>query len=308
MSLTRREFIVTSSLAVTAGALRPAGLFGQQAPANPAPPAVPVFEVVRGSVGTFTARGGTIGWYVAPDAVLAIDSQFPDTAQMFLDGLKTRTQRKIDVFINTHHHGDHTGGNKVLRPFVTKMIAHENEPALQKKQAVAAKNEDAQAYPDETFKDAWKTNVGNEVVIAKYYGPGHTSGDILVFFQNANVVHMGDLMFSTRHPRVDRPSGASIKNWIATLEKVTKEYAADTRYIFGHAKMGMAVTGTQKDLLGFRDYFAGLLDYVQKGIAAGKSADEITKVASLPKFEGFEGNPTGTIQAAYDELTSKPPA
>ena len=306
MPFSRREFIVTSSLAVTAGALRPGSLLGQQAPAQPpAPPVVPTFDALRSNVGTFTARGGTIGWYVAPDAVVVVDSQFPDTAQMFLDGLKPRTQRKIDLFINTHHHGDHTGGNKVLRPSVTKMVAHENEPGLQKKQAAAAKTEDAQAYPDETFKDTWKADLGKEIVTAKYYGPGHTSGDIAVFFERANVVQMGDLMFSNRHPRVDRPSGASIRNWIATLDKVTKEHNADTIYIFGHAKVGMPVKGSRADLLGFRDYFTALLDYVQKGISAGKSADEITKVAALPGFAGFEGNPTGTLQMAYEELTAK---
>ncbi|MQA29194.1 MAG: MBL fold metallo-hydrolase [Luteitalea sp.] len=302
MPLSRREFIVTSSLAVTAGALRPASLLGQQ---TPAPPVVPTFEALRSNVGTFTARGGTIGWFVGPDAVVVVDSQFPDTAQMFLDGLKSRTQRKIDVFINTHHHGDHTGGNKLLRSSAIKMVAHENEPGLQKKQAAAAKTEDAQAYPDETFKDSWKANVGNEVVTAKYYGPGHTSGDVAVFFERANVVHMGDLMFSNRHPRVDRPSGASIKNWIALLDQVTKEHGADTIYIFGHAKAGMPVKGSRADLLGFRDYFTALLDYVQKGISAGKSADEITKVAALPGFTGFEGVPTGTLQMAYEELTAK---
>jgi glyoxylase-like metal-dependent hydrolase (beta-lactamase superfamily II) len=307
MKLGRRQFIVTSSLAVTAGALRPASLFGQQPGAQtaPAPPVVPMFDPVRANVGTFTARGGTIGWCVSPDAVVVVDSQFPDTAQMFLDGFKSRTGRKIDVFINTHHHGDHTGGNKVLRPSVVKMIAHENEPALQKKQAIANKSEDAQVYPDETFKDSWKANLGGEVVSAKYYGPGHTSGDIAVFFEKANVVQMGDLMFSNRHPRVDRPSGASIKNWIVTLEKVTKEHSADTIYIFGHAKVGMPIKGSRADLQGFRDYFTAVLDYVQKGIAAGKSAEEITKVTAVPGFAGFEGNPTGTLQMAYEELTAK---
>jgi glyoxylase-like metal-dependent hydrolase (beta-lactamase superfamily II) len=306
MAFSRREFLVTSSLAVAAGAVRPARLLGGQTPAQPpAAPVVPTFEVLRGNVGTFTARGGTIGWYATPDAVVVVDSQFPDTAQMFLDGLKSRSPRKIDIFINTHHHGDHTGGNKVLRPSVVKMVAHENEPGLQKKQAAAAKTEEAQAYPDETFKDTWKVDAGKEVVSAKHYGPGHTSGDIAVFFERANVVQMGDLMFSNRHPRVDRPSGASIRNWIVTLDNVTKEHNADTIYIFGHAKAGMPVKGSRADLLAFRDYFSAVLDYVQKGISSGKSVDEITKVSALPGFTGFEGNPTGTLQMAYEELTAK---
>jgi len=199
----RREFILRSSLAVAAGALGSTPLFGQQAPAAaPQPPTVPVFTPIRRNVGTFTARGGTMGWLVTPDAVLVIDSQFADTAQMFLDGLKTRTPRKIDLLLNTHHHPDHTGGNKVLRPMVTKIVSHENVPGLQKKQAAAAKTEDAQAYADETFKDGWKVDIGKEKVSAKYYGPGHTSGDAVFLFQQANIVHMGDLMSHQRHPRV----------------------------------------------------------------------------------------------------------
>lgn len=302
MSWTRREFIVTSSLAVTAGALRPASVFGQQPPAAPV---VPTFGPIRRNVGTFTARGGTIGWLIAPDGVVVVDSQFADTAQMLLDGLKPRTQRTIDLLINTHHHGDHTGGNKTMRPSVVKMVGHANQPGLQKKQAANAKTEDAQAYADETFKDAWKADLGGEIVSANYYGPGHTSGDIAIRFERANVVHMGDLMFKHRHPRVDRPAGASIRNWIVTLEKVTSEHDADTAYIFGHAKAGLPVTGTRADLLGFRDYFTALLDYVQKGIAAGKSVDEIAKIAALPAFPDHEGAPTGTLQMAYEELTAK---
>lgn len=303
MQQNRREFIVTSSLAVAAGALGPVRLFGQQAPAAaPQPPAIPVFTPLRRNIGTFTARGGTMGWMVTPDAVLVIDSQFADTAQMFLDGLKTRTPRKIDLLINTHHHPDHTGGNKVLRPMVTKIVAHENVPGLQKKQAAAAKTEDAQAYADETFKDGWKVDIGNEIVSTKYYGPGHTSGDGVIFFQRANIVHMGDLMSHQRHPRVDRPAGASIRNWLVSLEKVVKDHNNDTIYIFGHSKVGAPVTGPKNDLLALRDYFTAMLDYVQKGIKAGKSADEIVK-AGMPQFAQNEGTPA--LQVCYDELTAK---
>jgi glyoxylase-like metal-dependent hydrolase (beta-lactamase superfamily II) len=299
---TRRDFIVTSTLAAAGGALRQAGAFAQQ----PAVPAVPTFTPIRADVGTFTARGGTIGWLISRDAVVVIDSQFADTAQMFLDGLRSRSGRKIDLLINTHHHGDHTGGNKTMRPSVVKMVGHANQPGLQKKQAAAAKSEDNQAYADETFADVWRADLGGEVVSAKHYGPGHTSGDIAIRFERANVVHMGDLMFKDRHPRVDRPSGASIRNWIALLEQVTGDNGADTTYIFGHSKAGLPVTGTRADLLGFRDYFTALLDYVQRGIAAGTSVDEIAKVATLPAFPGHEGSPTGTLQMAYEELTARP--
>ena len=293
-----------SSLAVAAGALVPGRLFGQQAPAAAQqPPTVPMFASLRRNVGTFTARGGTMGWLEASDAVVVIDSQFADTSKMFLDGFKpVKGGRKIDLLINTHHHPDHTGGNKVLQPSVVKIVAHENAPALQRKQAAAQKSEDAQAYADTTFKTDWKVDLGSEIVSARYYGPGHTSGDAVIFFERANVAHMGDLMSHQRHPRVDRPAGASIRNWLVTLEKVTKDHNDDTIYIFGHSKVGMPVTGPKADLLALRDYFAAMLDYVQKGIKEGKSAEEIVK-AGLPQFAANEGAPQ--LQVAYDELTAK---
>lgn len=299
----RREFIVRSSMAVAAGAFGSGRVFAQQPGAAPAAPTVPQFASLRRNIGTFTARGGTMGWLVAPDAVVVIDSQFADTSKMFLDGFKPMIGgRKIDLLINTHHHPDHTGGNKVLQPSVVKIVAQENAPGLQRKQAAAQKSEDSQAYADTTFKSDWKADLGSEHVSARHYGPGHTGGDAVIVFERANIVHMGDLMSHLRHPRVDRPAGASIRNWLVTLEKVVKDHSADSVYIFGHSRVGAPVTGSSKDLLALRDYFSAMLDYVGKGIAAGRSAEEIVK-GGLPAFSEHEGAPA--LQVAYDELTAK---
>jgi glyoxylase-like metal-dependent hydrolase (beta-lactamase superfamily II) len=299
----RREFIVRSSMAVAAGALGSGRLLAQQPGAAPAAPTVPQFASLRRNVGTFTARGGTMGWLVSPNAVVVIDSQFADTSKMFLDGFKPMIGgRKIDLLINTHHHPDHTGGNKVLQPSVVKIVAQENAPGLQRKQAAAQKSEDNQAYADTTFKSDWKVDLVGEVVSARHYGPAHTGGDAVIVFERANIVHMGDLMSHLRHPRVDRPSGASIQNWLVTLEKVVKGHTADSLYIFGHSRVGAPVTGTSKDLLALRDYFSAMLDYVRKGIAAGRSGEDIVK-GGLPAFSEHEGAPA--LQVAYDELTAK---
>ena len=302
MKLSRRDFLATSSVAW--GTVSHA--LGQTPPAPAAPPPVETsFDPLRGNVGIFTGRGGTIGMLVALDGIAVVDTQFADTAKTALGNLKQMSPRQIDVLINTHHHGDHTSGNGVFRPSAARHVAHRNVPALQKAQAAAAKSEAQQAYADTTYDTTWSAKLGAETVSLKYYGPGHTSGDSVVTFQNANIVHMGDLMFYVRHPRVDRGAGASIRNWIVTLETVTKEHASDTIYIAGHSKVNLPVTVTRADLLKFRDYFSGLLAYVQKGIASGRPAAEIVKVASVPGFTDYEGNPEGTIQAAYDELTSK---
>jgi glyoxylase-like metal-dependent hydrolase (beta-lactamase superfamily II) len=303
MQWNRRQFVSTSSLGLV-GMLGTRSLLAQGQGRGAQPPVVPAFADVRRNVSVFTARGGTIGLLLLPDAVVVVDSQFADTAQMFLDGLKPKTSRKIDVLINSHHHGDHTGGNKVLQPSVAKIVAHANVPGLQMKAAAAAKSEANQAYADTTFDKEWKASVGNETVSAKYYGPGHTGGDIMITFERANVVHTGDLMSLQRNPRADRPAGASIRNWIPVLENTVKDHSNDTIYIFGHSKVGSPVTGSGRDLLGLRDYFTAMLDHTSKGIAAGKSMEEIVKVAAVPGFESYEGAPTA-IEVAYQELTAK---
>ena len=301
--LSRRDFVVLSSLGFV-GALGNRFVFAQ-APAGAAqPPTVPEFKDVRRNVGTFTARGGTIGYLVTPDAVVVIDSQFADTAPMFLNGMKPKTSRKIDLLINSHHHPDHTGGNKVMQPNVGKIVAHANVPGLQKKQAAQAKTEDNQAYADTTFDKDWKIKVGKETVSARYYGAAHTSGDIAILFENANVVHVGDLMSFQRNPRADRPAGASVPNWIPVLERIVKDHSNDTVYIWGHSKVGERVTGSGKDLLELRDYFTALVDFAKKQIAAGKSQEEILKTAAIPGWERYEGTPTA-LEAAYLELSGK---
>lgn len=304
MIFTRREFLTTSSLVVAGSALRSVPLVGQQ----PTAPPVTKFTDLRRNVGIFTGQGGTIGWFVSPDAALVVDSQFPATAQICLDGLKSRSPRGIDTLVNTHHHGDHTAGNKTFRPAVKKIVAHVRVQELQKKAAATAKTEADQVYPDTTFPDTWKMDLGTETVSAKHYGPGHTGGDIVVFFEKADVVHMGDLMFNRFHPFVDRPAGASIANWITTLEQVSAAHTAQTMYVFGHGKEGFGVTGSKGELMIFRDYLTAALDTVRKAIKEGKSKDEIVKLDSLPGFTDFASpsprlSLSGVLSVAHEELT-----
>ena len=277
---TRRQFLETSSLAAGLG-FAARGVFAQAPPA-----ATGTFTALRGNTGFFSGRGGTIGWLIAPDGLVVVDTQFPDTAQQCLDGIKSRSARPIDLLVNTHHHGDHTGGNAVFKPLVGAILAHANVPGLQQK-AAAAPPPPGQPPPpaptvaDKTYDKAWEQAIGKETLRLKYYGPGHTSGDSVVTFVQANVVHMGDLMFNKRHPFIDRPAGASIRNWITLLESTVKDHAVDTIYIFGHAKDGQPVTGGQGHLLEMRDYLTAVLDVPKKAIALGKSREETTKVGPL---------------------------
>ena len=293
--------------------------FGQSpAAAALAKPSLTTFTPVRGGVGAFTGRGGTIGYLQTKDAVVVIDTQFPDTALIARDGLLKGSDRKIDCTINTHHHLDHTAGNVVFKPVSAKLVAQSNVPKLQfaaaqRAEASGKANDmamlDKQVYADTTFDDVWKQEVGGETVSAEFHGPAHTGGDATVYFEKANVVHTGDLVFNRIYPVIDRPGGASIKGWIKALGDVMAAYPSDAQYIFGHGRPSVGVIGTKDDLVKQRDFFTALLDYTQKQIDAGKEKSAVVALANFPGFDAWHDplpNRLGScLGAAYDELTDK---
>ena len=312
MTFTRRQFI-NSSTAALAGTAFSRLAIGSQAPAGTQPqtppaPVVTKFDDVRRNVGIFSGRGGTIGYLVTPDGAIAVDAQFPDTAKACVEGLQQKSAKGIQLLINTHYHGDHTGGNVAFRPAVKTIVQQERCATLHKEFTTKNNTAAQQAFADVTFGESWSQTIGDEKVWARYFGPGHTGGDAVILFEKANVLHMGDLMFNRLHPRVDRPSGASIRNWMKILENAARNHK-DAIFIFGHGKPGAAITGNAQELLHLRDYFTAALDHVQKGIKAGQSQEQIVGVESLPKFEDYASsgqvlNLKGTLTAAYEELSS----
>ena len=294
MPLTRRHFLATSAAVVAARTFGHIPLLGQQ---QPAAPLTPVIKELRGGVGIWTARGGTIGWLVNPAGAIAVDSQFPEPAALCVEHLlKTSGKTEISALINTHHHGDHTGGNVTFRPKTKQIVAHANVPKYMK---------DAPPGFDHTFTDTWSLDHGGEKVSAKHYGPAHTGGDIVVRFEKANVAHMGDLMFNRMHPVIDRANGASIANWTVVLQKVAAELPADTIYIFGHAGQGREVTGTRADLLHHGNYLAALLEYVREQVKAGKTrADVLASKDIIKGFEDYGPLTQRPLGAAFDEVTA----
>lgn len=294
----RRQFLFRSSLLAAGAALPFKDLLAYSKGS---------FTSLRRNVGYFTERGGTIGWLASPDAMVVIDSQYPATAQKCLNGLRDRTDHPLDLLINTHHHSDHTSGNPTFKGVAEKMVSHENVPELMKQANEKAEGEANTAYPTTTYSDQWKMVVGDETVHAKYYGRGHTSGDSVIYFEKANVVHMGDLVFNRMNPYTDRPAGASMMNWIKILDTVADEYPADAMYIFGHGKPEYGVTGNKEDLGVMRDYLSAIIEYVQEGVEQGKSKEEITQIKVLDGFENFLYADFWTLPdnlgVAYEEVT-----
>ncbi len=303
MSPTRREFVLWTGAAAVGGLLGRSPLQGLLQ----AQQAAPVFLPLRRDVGIFTMRGGTVGYLINADAVVVVDSQYPAEARVLAAGLAERSGgRQVDALINTHHHGDHTAGNVVFRGSVGKVVAHEKAAEHMRNPPGGQPPEDA-LFPDTTFSEGWEMNAGHERVSARWYGPAHTSGDAVITFQHANVVHLGDLMFHLRHPVVDRPAGATLKGWHSVLGRVLAEHEGDTLYVFGHAAPNRAVTGGRAEVEGFRSYIEALLSFVESQVKAGKSRDEILAMREpLAGFEAYgpfgQPGPRDPLTCAYEEV------
>ena len=192
----------------------------------------------------------------------------------------------------------------LLEILLEQVVSHENALKNLKEVSRKQKTEDKQLFPDKTFKDDMDFRVGDENVKLYYFGPAHTNGDAIIHFVNANIVHMGDLVFNRRYPFIDRPGGAHIGSWIEVLDKAMKKFDEDTLFVFGHSLDPHQVTGTHEDLKAFQNYLQKLLEFVGKEIKSGKSKEEVLKATSIPGAAEWKGQGIErSLNAAYEELS-----
>lgn len=261
---------------------------------------------LRRNVGIFSERGGTIGWLIQPNNIVVIDTQWPEQSNHLLEEIKKMQNTQFQYLINTHHHGDHTSGNVVFKGLAKHILAHENSVINQQKAAVKNGNEADQVYPDLTYADRWQQEVGDETIDMQYWGPAHTNGDSIIHFQEANIVHCGDLVFNRRYPYIDRVAGANIENWINILDRMQSYFDDDTIFIFGHAREGFEVTGDKSDLAAFADYLTALLEFVDAEIKSGKNKEQLLAATSIPGAPEWTGDGIErSLIAAYEELSYK---
>ena len=296
----RRSFLRNTGLTAGLFALSSKDLFAKllQQPAYKV-------KMLRGDIGIFTEKGGTIGFYQSKDGYAVIDSQFPDQSKHLIDELRKMKEMPFKFLINTHHHGDHTGGNISFKDIAEHVVGHENCLLNYKRVAETSKTVEKQLFQDITFGDSWKQKIGKEKIRSYYFGAAHTNGDAIIHFEEANIAHMGDLLFNQISPFIDRTAGANIKSWIDVMQKTHKTFDKDTLFIFGHAADPEKVTGNKEDILAFKDYLEKLLSFVASEIKTGKSKDEIIKAKEIPGISWKNSGAERSLTAAYDELTLK---
>lgn len=253
--------------------------------------------------------GGNIGVSAGADGVFLIDDQYApltDKIKAAVSGIADGAA--IRFVLNTHWHGDHTGGNENLGGEGVLIVAHDNVRARMSTdqfiEALEAAVEPSPkvALPVVTFADAVTFHLNGDTIHAHHTGPAHTDGDSIVRFEKANVVHMGDIYFNGMYPFIDVSSGGSVNGVIEAVSHVVDEIDTDTKVIPGHGPLS-----NRAELTVYRDMLKDVRDAVAALIAKGHSRAEILEAkpsaAYDEKWGGGFRNPDAFVGSVYDTLT-----
>jgi cyclase len=232
-------------------------------------------EKVKDDLYVISNDGGNVAAYVTDEGVIVVDDKFDADVAEILAKIKGVTDKPVKYVLNTHQHGDHTGGNQKLLP-MAEIIIHENARA----NMVAGKMPGA---PRVTYSDQTGVYLGGKEALAKHFGRGHTNGDAAIYFPALKVVHTGDL-FVTGAPFIDYNSHGSAKEWASTIDGIL-------RWDFDIVIPGHGPVSKRADLMNFRDYMAKMTDRVSGMIREGKSAGDVWK--TLVADFGFSANGMG---------------
>ena len=254
------------------------------------PPAQPLtVETIASDLHIIVGSGGNIGVLTTPEGVILVDAKFERNVPEILAKVKGITDKPLRYILNTHHHGDHTGGNqKLLEAQTLQIVSHKNARA----NMVTGK---LPGLAHVTFNNESAVYLGGKEAIIRYFGRGHTNGDAIVYFPAHRVVHMGDL-FNTGGPFIDYAGGGSGIDWAKTIDGVLK-LDFDT-VIPGHGPISK-----KADLLKWRNAFEVFTGRVKDMKFQGKSKDDIGKLLKIDDL-GWAGgaNFARSIPGLYDEL------
>ncbi|MDQ7066200.1 MAG: MBL fold metallo-hydrolase [candidate division KSB1 bacterium] len=261
---------------------------------------------VAGNVYMLEGRGGNIGVSVGEDGILLVDDQFAPLAEKIRKAVQNLRPGDIRFILNTHWHGDHTGGNPIFGKEST-IIAHTNVRKRlmteQRRGSRVTPPAPKEAWPVITFDRSVSIHFNGEEIKVMHYPRGHTDGDAVVFFTQSNVVHMGDDFFSGRFPFVDLDSGGDVEGLARNIGQIINELPADVKIIPGHGPIS-----TLDDLKAYHTMLKESIVHVRKQIEAGKDLAAV-KAAGVPKeYSGWGWRFISAerwLEIVYRSLTKK---
>jgi len=264
-------------------------------------------EKVADGIYMLKGAGGNIGLSVGPDGAFLIDDQFAPLSEKILAAVQSLTPEPPRFLVNTHWHGDHTGGNENMGKAGAILVAHENvrrrmsaehfNPVFQSTTPAAPGG----ALPVVTFADAVTFHWNGQTIRVFHVDPAHTDGDSVIQFVEADVFHTGDLFFNGMYPFIDVSSGGRIDGLIAAADRLLKIATAKTRLVPGHGGLG-----TKADLQAYRDLLRTVRDRVAALKAQGKTKDEVVAAKPSGDFDAAWGTgfmkPDVWLGLVYDSL------
>lgn len=265
---------------------------------QPAPAAAPNVETVAVAPGIYmlVGRGGNIGLTVGADGAAIIDDQFADMVPKIRAAVALLSEKPVQFVINTHLHGDHTGGNDAFGAAGAVIIAHDNVRRFLGTDQVNPSNNQSiparakQALPVITLADTATLHFNGDDLEFTHLPNAHTATDIVVRFRQANVLHMGDC-FTGGFPFIDGNTGGTLDGLIAGQEKVLAMVDANTKIIRGHGPLG-----NKAELQAYHDMLVVVRDRVAKLVKAGRTQDQVVEARPTKEFEGKYGG--GSFDAA----------
>lgn len=263
---------------------------------------------VASGVWMLVGRGGNIGVSAGADGVFLIDDQYAPLTEKIRAAVASINGGPIRFVLNTHWHGDHTGGNENLGQAGTLIVAHDNvRVRMSSEQFLAVFDQKVPpspevALPVVTFNDAVTFHLNGDEIHAFHVPPAHTDGDSVVHFRNADVIHAGDTFFNGLYPFIDLGSGGDFDGVLGAVETMLEMAGEGTKIIPGHGPLA-----TRADLVRYRDMLAGSRAAVAELIAAGKSREEVIAANPTQAFDEAWGGgfiePAAFAGTIYDSLT-----